>query len=185
MSVTIKTVEMQYRGTDGQYHGINAVAEKRISDQIEAIDAALADKREEIEDVIDQIETDGNQAISDMQTAAAGIDEQAQTMMNLIAAAASAGTDPTLTTSGMAADAAAAGTIVKVNTTEPTYTPGTVDKLWIYDAGGEEDTDSNEYQVPEWNADFLPVKAVTDLFAGKILHFNQDGSITWEQALTE
>lgn len=150
MSVTIKTVEMQYRGTDGQYHGINAVAEKRISDQIEAIDAALADKREEIEDVIDQIETEGNQAISDMQTAAAGIDEQAQTMMNLIAAAASAGTDPTLTTSGMAADAAATGTIVQVTTTEPTYTPGTVDKLWIYDAGGEEDQDSNEYEIPTY-----------------------------------
>ena len=42
MSVVIKTTEMQYRDANGVYHGINAVAEKKIADQEAALDQIVA-----------------------------------------------------------------------------------------------------------------------------------------------
>lgn len=190
MSVTIKTVEMQYRGTDGQYHGINAVAEKRISDQIADIDVQLAAKEGEINTFIDNAKDQIDDAIEDGTDALNGIDNQVTTIMQAIASAAERGTDTTMTLPEYAADAEAAGDIVRVSTTDPVYATDISNKLYIYDAGDpnyeqNHPTDTYEYQVPEWNADFLPVKSVTDLFAGKIIHFNQDGTITWEPALTE
>ena len=87
MSVIIKTSEMQYKDNAGVYHGINAVAEKRTSDII----------------------ADMDDAVQAMQEAADGIESQRQTMIASIASVAGQGTDTTLSQSGVAADAKAAG----------------------------------------------------------------------------
>lgn len=102
MSVIIKTSEMQYKDSNGVYHGVNAVAEKKIADQVAEIDAALTAQET-------RIATD----ISTMQSAADRIESQRQTMIASIASVAGQGTDTTLTQSGVAADAAACGSIVR------------------------------------------------------------------------
>ena len=87
MPVIIKTREMQYKDNAGVYHGINAVAEKKTSEII----------------------ADMDDAVQAMQEAADGIDAQRETMIASIASVAGQGTDTTLTQSGVAADAKAAG----------------------------------------------------------------------------
>ena len=82
MSVIIKTGEFQYKGTDGTYHGINTVAEKKVEDQINDLNSTL-----------DSVES------------------QRQTMIASIASVAGQGTDTTFTQSGVAADAKAVGDI--------------------------------------------------------------------------
>lgn len=98
MSVIIKTSEMQYKDNNGVYHGVNAIAEKKIADQVAALDAAI-DAQES------RISTD----ISQMQSAVDDIESQRQTMIAAIASVAGQGTDTTLTQSGVAADAKTVG----------------------------------------------------------------------------
>ena len=40
MPVTIKTVHMKYKNSDGEYVGVNSVSDNATSDQIAAIQAA-------------------------------------------------------------------------------------------------------------------------------------------------
>lgn len=87
MSVVIKTTEMQYRDANGVYHGINAVAEKKITDQEAALDQIIA----ETQGAVNQLETQKN------------------TIAQTVASMAQLGTDTTLSTPGMAADAKACG----------------------------------------------------------------------------
>lgn len=164
MSVTIKTVEMQYRGTDGQYHGINAVAEKRISDQIADIDVALAAKEGEINEFIEDAEDQIDAAMESGQNALNGIDEQVNDMIESIAAVAGQGTDTTMTLSGVAADAQAAGKIVKVSTEEPTESSN---RLWIGD--GEEE----EYTIPTYE-EFSELKSAFNSVAS-----NEDMNVSF------
>lgn len=71
------------------------------------------------QEVIEQVEAAGastisevQQAVSDSQTAVASIDAQRDTMIAAIASVAGQGTDTTLTQSGVAADAKAAGSAI-------------------------------------------------------------------------
>ena len=92
MSVIIKTQELQYKDQAGNYHGINAVAEKKIADQEAALDAKVA----ACQSAINTLETQKN-AIAET-----------------VAAMADLGTDTSLSTPGMAADAAKTGGLKNV-----------------------------------------------------------------------
>lgn len=94
MSVVIKTSEMQYRDGSGAYHGINAIAEKKIADQEAALDAKIVST----------------------QAAVDSLEAQKNTIAATIASMAQLGTDTTLTTPGMAADAAKVGDLKSVIT---------------------------------------------------------------------
>lgn len=123
MPVIIKTSEMQYKDGNGDYHGINAVAEKKVSEQIADLDAAITARETRIDNDIDDLDaeidalgsridsesTRANGIISQMQTAVDDIENQEQTMIARIASVAGQGTDTTLSQSGVAADAKATG----------------------------------------------------------------------------
>lgn len=81
--------------------GTIADVEQAVSDS----QAAVAD----IETRKDEIIADVQQAVADSQAAVASIDSQRDTMIEAIARIAGQGTDPTLSQSGVAADAAACG----------------------------------------------------------------------------
>lgn len=87
MSVVIKTSEIQYKDNAGNYHGINTIAEKKIADQEAALDAKIAST----------------------QTSINSLESQKNTIAAAIASMAQLGTDTTLSTPGMAADAATCG----------------------------------------------------------------------------
>lgn len=116
MSVIIKTSEMAYKDSLGNYHGINAIAEKKIADQIADLDAAITEQEERIEDDLEQMSSDIGDGedridadISQMYSDIDSIEDQRQTMIAAIASVAGQGTDTTLTQHGVAADAEAVG----------------------------------------------------------------------------
>lgn len=101
MPITIKQNLMKYKSDRlHQYVGINSVAERATADQIEDIEAAGADTIAEV-----------NAAIAAGQTAIDGIEAQKNQMISAIASVAGAGTDKTLSTPDVAADAEAVGIV--------------------------------------------------------------------------
>lgn len=100
MPVTIRTTDMKYKDSQGNYVGINGVAERTTAEMIADVEAAGADTIADVQ-----------QAIAASQAALDGIDAQRNTMIAAIASVAGQGTDTTFTQSGVAADAAAVGTL--------------------------------------------------------------------------
>lgn len=116
MSVVIKTVEMAYKDNLGNYHGINAIAEKKLSDQIADLNVAISAQEARINDDLSQMSSDISEAetridddISQMYSDIDDIEDQRQTMIASIASIAGQGTDSTLTQFGVAADAQSVG----------------------------------------------------------------------------
>lgn len=105
MSVTLHVGELKYKDSHGVYHGVNAVAEKKLSDfedDVEEIIDNMAD------DVTAQ-QTRANGIVADATTAVNNLDAQKDTIAQTVASMAQLGTDTTLSTSGMAADAKKTG----------------------------------------------------------------------------
>lgn len=98
MPVTIRTTDMKYKDSQGNYVGINGVAERTTAEMVADVEAAGADTIADVQ-----------QAIADSQAALNGIDAQRNTMIAAIASVAGQGTDTTFTQSGVAADAAEVG----------------------------------------------------------------------------
>lgn len=109
MPLTLRTTELQYKDSHNVYHGINAVAEKPTADVIADLDAAIEERQDTVEGILDAQETRGTQITSAAQSAVDGIEGQKNTMIASIASVAGMGTDTTLTQSGVAADAKVAG----------------------------------------------------------------------------
>lgn len=148
MSVVIKTTEMQYRDANGVYHGINAVAEKKIADQ----EAAL-----------DQIIANAQGAVNDLET-------QSDTFVAAINQMLQTGTDPTLSRPNVAADAAACGNLestlrfnlngLKKTMIENTN-PFSTDTVWVLN--GTKGTYAKWY-----NSALIDISA----YQGKLLWYN-------------
>lgn len=109
MPLTLKTTELQYKDSHNVYHGINAVAEKPTADVIADLDAAIEERQDTVDGILDAQETRGAQITSAAQSAVDGIEGQKNTMIASIASVAGMGTDTTLTQSGVAADAKVTG----------------------------------------------------------------------------
>lgn len=99
MPITIKQNLMKYKSDRlHKYVGINSVAERATANQIEDIEAAGADTIAGV-----------NAAIAAGQTAIDGIEAQKNQMISAIASVAGYGTDKTLSTTDVAADAKVTG----------------------------------------------------------------------------
>ena len=69
MPLTLKTTELQYKDSHNVYHGINAVAEKPTADVIADLDAAIEERQDTVEGILDAQETRGAQITSAAQSA--------------------------------------------------------------------------------------------------------------------
>lgn len=87
MPVTLHIGELKYKDRHNIYHGVNAVAEKKLSD----------------------FEEDVDEVISSAQSAVNNLEAEKDTIAQTVASMAQLGTDTALSTAGMAADAKAAG----------------------------------------------------------------------------
>lgn len=119
MPVVIKTSEMAYKDNLGNYHGINAIAEKKIADQISDLDTAITEQETRINNDLSAMSTAVSNTenridadISQMYSDVDDIEDQRQTMVAAIASVAGQGTDTTLTQSGVAADAETVGNLI-------------------------------------------------------------------------
>lgn len=56
MSVVIKSIQIQYKDEQGEYHGINSVSEKTTADQIAAIEAAGQEVIESLPNVSEYVD---------------------------------------------------------------------------------------------------------------------------------
>lgn len=111
MPVTLKRTQMSYKDSHDRYVSVDVVAEKTTAELV-------ADIEEVGEQYLNDIEASGTatienveQAVADSQTAVAGIDAQRDAMIAAIASVAGQGTDTSLTQIGVAADAAAVGSL--------------------------------------------------------------------------
>ena len=98
MPVNIRTTDMKYKDSQGNYVGINGVAERTTAEMVADVEAAGADTIADVQ-----------QAVAASQAALDGIDAQRNTMIAAIASVAGQGTDTTFTQAGVAADAAEVG----------------------------------------------------------------------------
>ena len=101
MPAIIKPNKLKIKDANSErYFGIDVVAERATADIIADVQSVGA-----------EVITNVQQAVTDSQTAVDSIDAQRDAMIAAIAGVASQGTDPTLTQPGVAADAAAVGTL--------------------------------------------------------------------------
>lgn len=148
MPVLIKTSEMQYKDNLGNYHGVNAIAEKKIADQIADLDVAITAQEArmdaDVDQMSDEITEQEARIAADLaagDSAIDGIDNQRNTMIAAIASVAGQGTDNTLTQQGVAADAQATGKLIAIQSSEPS---GYSTKLWVNENAVD------EYTVPTY-----------------------------------
>lgn len=102
MSVQIKVAHMKYKDSQGNYVGVNSVAERAASEQITSIQNAGAAAVSHVQ-----------QTVANSQAAVAILDTQRSNIIEEIASVAGQSTDDTLSQSGVAADAAAVGELIK------------------------------------------------------------------------
>ena len=117
MPYTLKTQQISVKDPDsGEYIGVDVLAEQTkeglIAElqaegdiQIERINQAAVD----VQSAVDQAETEAQQLISSTQSSLNTLESQKDTIAQTIASMAELGTDTTLTTAGMAADAQKTG----------------------------------------------------------------------------
>lgn len=117
MPYTLKTQQISVKDPDsGEYIGVDVLTEQTkeglIAElqaegdtQIERINQAAVD----VQSAVDQAETEAQQLISSTQSSLNTLETQKDTIAQTIASMAELGTDTTLTTAGMAADAKATG----------------------------------------------------------------------------
>ena len=104
MPFTIKQGLMKYRDENGEYHAINTVAEKTTAEMVAEIEQVGEDTVDSVQDQVDDIVADAQEAVNTLES-------QKNTIAQTVASMAELGTDDTLSTPGMAADAAATGSL--------------------------------------------------------------------------
>lgn len=117
MPYTLKTNQISVKDPEtGEYSGVDILAEQTEEGLIAEIQAEgttqvnrIIQAAVDVQSAVDKAETDAAKIISDTQTSVNTLESQKNTIAQTVASMAELGTDTTLSTPGMAADAGAVG----------------------------------------------------------------------------
>lgn len=137
MPYTLKTSQISVKDPEtGEYSGVDILAEQTEqgliaelqaegTTQVNRINQAAVD----VQSAVDKAETDAAKIISDTQTSVNTLESQKNTIAQTVASMAELGTDTTLSTPGMAADAGAVGDLSRQLSELTDLIPNTVQTI--------------------------------------------------------